>query len=261
MQTIGISLAARAAVSFLLTWRVGLAQAVPPLAVPEDHVGAADVDQHRAGDLAGEGPRRLPVHVLRAQADRRAFQDLVDPARGRRTGGQTATCTSVAGPRPVLTPSARATAASVVVGFIFQLPAISRVRMRPVLLHRRRSSCPSPRPAAGARPSAGRTGRASSACGPSERAFSGQEWTSTWTPSQPAATAARAIAGIRSGRPVAWLGSTMIGRWLSPLTLGTIDRSSVFRVESSNVRMPALAEDHLGGCPRPGCTRPTSAGP
>ena len=37
----------------------------------------------------------------------------------------------------------------------------------------------------------------------------------------------------------------MIGRWLSPLTLGTIDRSSVFRVESSNVRTPALAEDHL----------------
>ena len=30
----------------------------------------------------------------------------------------------------------------------------------------------------------------------------------------------------------------MIGRWLSPLTLGTIDRSSVFRVESSNVRTP-----------------------
>ena len=57
-------------------------------------------------------------------------------------------------------------------------------------------------------------------------------------PSAPAATAARAIAGIRSGRPVAWLGSTMIGKWLCPLTLGTIDRSSVFRVESSKVRIP-----------------------
>ena len=59
-----------------------------------------------------------------------------------------------------------------------------------------------------------------------------------WMPSAPAATAARAIAGIRSGRPVAWLGSTMIGRWLCPWMLGTTDRSSVFRVESSNVRMP-----------------------
>src|SRR5262249_20101591 len=52
----------------------------------------------------------------------------------------------------------------------------------------------------------------SSAGGPSEGAFSGQLWTSMWTPSAPAATAAQAIAGIRSGRPVAWLGSTMIGR-------------------------------------------------
>ena len=59
-----------------------------------------------------------------------------------------------------------------------------------------------------------------------------------WMPSAPAATAARAIAGIRSGRPVAWLGSTMIGRWLCPWMFGTIDRSSVFRVESSNVRTP-----------------------
>ena len=80
--------------------------------------------------------------------------------------------------------------------------------------------------------------RGRSACGPSESAFSGHEWTSMCTPSHPDATAARAIAGIRSGRPVAWLGSTMIGRWLSPWTLGTIDRSSVLRVESSNVRTP-----------------------
>ena len=47
----------------------------------------------------------------------------------------------------------------------------------------------------------------------------------------------------------------MIGRWLCPLTLGTIDRSSVLRVESSNVRIPrsqritcavALGQDVLG---------------
>ena len=58
--------------------RVGLAQPVPPLAVAEDHVGAAGVDEHRAGDLAGVRPAGLPVHVLAAQADRRAFQDRVD---------------------------------------------------------------------------------------------------------------------------------------------------------------------------------------
>ena len=78
-----------------------------------------------------------------------------------------------------------------------------------------------------------------------------------WMPSQPAATAALAIAGIKSGRPVAWLGSTMIGRWLCPWILGTTDRSRVLRVESSNVRMPALAEDHLRDCPRRGRTPPT----
>src|SRR5881398_1086400 len=76
----------------------------------------------------------------------------------------------------------------------------------------------------------------SNACGPSDKAFSGQLWTSTWTPSAPAAIAARAIGGIRSGRPVAWLGSAMIGRWLWPLTLGTELRSIMLRVESSKER-------------------------
>ena len=69
-----------------------------------------------------------------------------------------------------------------------------------------------------------------------------------WTPSAPAATPARAIAGIRSGRPVAWLGSTMIGRWLSPLTFGTIDRSSMFRVESSKSG-PRARRGSPRGCP------------
>ena len=54
----------------------------------------------------------------------------------------------------------------------------------------------------------------SNAWGPSDMANSGQLWTSMWTPSAPAATPAKAQAGIKSGRPVAWLGSTMIGRWL-----------------------------------------------
>ena len=54
----------------------------------------------------------------------------------------------------------------------------------------------------------------------------------------PAAMAASAIAGIKSGRPVAWLGSTIMGKWLCPWMLGTIDRSRVLRVESSKVLIP-----------------------
>ena len=94
------------------------------------------------------------------------------------------------------------------------------------------------RQAGGSRPSAGRTGRAR---GPADRPKGPARGTN-----EPRCgfrrprrrSAARAIAGIKSGRPVAWLGSTMIGKWLWPWILGTIDRSSVFRVESSNVRIP-----------------------
>ena len=39
-------------------------------------------------------------------------------------------------------------------------------------------------------------------------------------------------------RPVAWLGSTITGRWVNCFTTGTAVRSSVFRVYVSNVRMP-----------------------
>ena len=57
-------------------------------------------------------------------------------------------------------------------------------------------------------------------------------------PSAPAAMAARAIGDTISHRPVPWLGSTMIGRWLSFFTTGTALMSSVLRVAFSNVRMP-----------------------
>ncbi len=50
------------------------------------------------------------------------------------------------------------------------------------------------------------------------------------SPSAPAATAARAIGITLSRRPVPWLGSTTIGRWLRFLITGIAARSSVLRV-------------------------------
>ena len=47
---------------------------------------------------------------------------------------------------------------------------------------------------------------------------------------RPAATAARAIGATLSRRPVPWLGSTKTGRWLSFLTTGIAEMSSVLRV-------------------------------
>ena len=41
-----------------------------------------------------------------------------------------------------------------------------------------------------------------------------------------------------SRRPAPWLGSPMIGRWLSFFTTGIAEMSNVFRVAVSNVRMP-----------------------
>jgi hypothetical protein len=43
---------------------VGLAEQRPPFGVAEDHVAAAKVEEHRRGDLAGEGTARLVEHVL-----------------------------------------------------------------------------------------------------------------------------------------------------------------------------------------------------
>src|SRR5205807_420482 len=183
----------------------GLPQPMPPLAVAEDHVGAAGVVEHRARDLAGVRPFGLPVHVLGPQPDRRAGQrgvDLVEEDRGgtdrdadvgRRAHpglDRRGQADRGLGRRRVHLPVAREEQGT------HQTVTPSQASM---VLPRTSASCRN-----SSMSLAYWWGRR--ACGPSERAFSGQEWTSTWTPSQPAATAARAIAGIRSGRPVAWLG-------------------------------------------------------
>ena len=58
------------------------------------------------------------------------------------------------------------------------------------------------------------------------------------SPSAPAATPAIAMASTNSQWPVPWLGSTRIGKCESFFTAGTALRSSVNRVEASNVRIP-----------------------
>ncbi len=85
-QTIGISRAAERGVELAIDLRVGLAHAVAALAVAQDHMRAAGIDQHRGRELAGVGPAGLPVHVLGTQPDRRALEDRVDLAEedGRR---------------------------------------------------------------------------------------------------------------------------------------------------------------------------------
>ena len=66
------------------------------------------------------------------------------------------------------------------------------------------------------------------------------------TPSAPTATPPIA-SGVTSQRlPVAWVGSTMTGRWVSWWSSGTADRSSVLRVYVSNVRMPRSQRMTLG---------------
>src|SRR6516162_8092301 len=70
----------------------------------------------------------------------------------------------------------------------------------------------------------------SSDCAPSESARSGSLWTSMIRPSAPAATAARAMGGTLSRRPVACEGSPMMGRCESFLMTGIAARSNVLRV-------------------------------
>ena len=54
--------------------------------------------------------------------------------------------------------------------------------------------------------------------------------TSMMRPSLPQAAAASAIGRTRRAMPVAWLGSTMTGRCVSSLSIGTAARSRVFLV-------------------------------
>ena len=67
-------------------------------------------------------------------------------------------------------------------------------------------------------------------CAPSHRAWAGSLCTSTITPYAPTAMAARASGYTIQNLPVAWLGSTTTGRWLSRFTASTADRSRVLRV-------------------------------
>src|SRR5215213_1443411 len=73
---------------------------------------------------------------------------------------------------------------------------------------------------------------------PSHSAHSGLECTSINNPSAPAATAAFDMGATNAHLPVAWLGSTMTGRWESSLRVGIAARSSVFRYCVSKVLMP-----------------------
>ncbi len=68
------------------------------------------------------------------------------------------------------------------------------------------------------------------------------------------------MAGIRSGRPVAWLGSTMIGRCDSPLHVR--HRRHVEQVARRRCRSPSrrARRARRSGCPATGCTRRSSAG-
>jgi len=75
-------------------------------------------------------------------------------------------------------------------------------------------------------------------CAPSLAAFSGHGCASTIMPSAPIATAALATGGTRLRFPVAWLGSSTTGKWVSSFKTGTAAISKVFRVAVSHVRMP-----------------------
>ena len=67
-------------------------------------------------------------------------------------------------------------------------------------------------------------------CAPSLKASSGFGCTSTIIPSAPAAIPAFTMGGISERRPVPWLGSTMIGKWLNSANAGIAAKSSVFLV-------------------------------
>src|SRR6476661_4934583 len=65
------------------------------------------------------------------------------------------------------------------------------------------------------------------ACSPSLLANCGESWTSIMTASAPAATAASAICGTKSRRPMPWVGSTTTGKCVFDFRIGTALRSRV----------------------------------
>ena len=58
--------------------RIGFAQLVPALAVSEDNVLAADIEEHRRADLTGERAFLLGIEVLRPERDAAALENLPD---------------------------------------------------------------------------------------------------------------------------------------------------------------------------------------
>lgn len=78
----------------LVDERIGLAKRVPALAVAEDHVFAAQIDEHCRTDFAGERAFRLGIEVLRPQRDSAALEKLSDKAQigERRTHGDADAC-------------------------------------------------------------------------------------------------------------------------------------------------------------------------
>ena len=52
---------------FAIDRLVRLAEVLATLGVSEDHVRDAEIEQHRRGDLSGERPGQVPMHVLRAE--------------------------------------------------------------------------------------------------------------------------------------------------------------------------------------------------
>ena len=84
-----------------------------------------------------------------------------------------------------------------------------------------------------------------SCCSASDRAASGSGWTSTITPSAPTATPPIASGATSQRLPVAWLGSTITGRWRQ--VVEQRHRRQVHRVAGVRLERPdaALAEDHV----------------
>jgi len=75
-------------------------------------------------------------------------------------------------------------------------------------------------------------------CSLSDSDFSGFVCASMIRPSAPHAIAALLIGSTKFLIPVAWLGSTIIGKCVFSFSAGTIDRSSVFLVYVLNVLIP-----------------------
>ena len=104
---------------------VRLAEELPPLGVPDDRTGHAELEQHRRRDLARERPLELPVDVLRV--DPNAAVRRRGPAaspRARRTAGRRRRRHPArrSGRRRICAANSRAWCAPL---NIFQLPATS----------------------------------------------------------------------------------------------------------------------------------------